>query len=169
MNLNKKQVGALLKVISKDDSRPVLTTAKVDKWGDDVVLVATNGYILAALYLDSEEAGELVGKLVRRSAIEKWYKLATGKDRLTTEELVRVSSEDYGENGGYADYGYPDWTKVIPSGEMESTSLAFDAEYAKALQDLDGAEGLNYTLNGILGAMVARNDRGTYVLMPRKK
>lgn len=169
MNLNKKQVGALLKVISKDDSRPVLTTAKVDKWGDDVVLVATDGYILCALYLDSEDASELVGKLIRRDAIEKWYKLATGKDRLTTQELVQVSASDYGDHNSYADYEYPDWTRVVPSGEMESTSLAFNADFAKVLQDLDGEDGLKYTLNGLLGPMVARNERGVYVLMPRRK
>lgn len=169
MNLNKKQVGALLKVISKDDSRPVLTTAKVDKWGDDIVLVATDGYVLVALQLDKEDGAELVGKLIRREAIERWYKLATGKSRLDTRELVEVSNEDYGQHGEYANYDYPQWQQLIKSHDVEVGEIAFNADYAKVLQDLDGSDGLRYELNGSLAPMIANTERGTYVLMPRKK
>lgn len=167
--MNKKQVGALLKVISKDTTRPVLMCAKVDKWGDDTVLVATDGYVMAILQLDVEDAEEIVGKLIRRSAIERWYKLATGKDRLDTSELVRVSSDDYAVNGEYEQINYPDWTKVVPSGIADGANeIAFNAEYAKVLQDLDGGDGLAWTIYGKLQPLMANTERGTYLLMPRK-
>lgn len=169
MNLNKKQVGALLKVISKDTSRQALTNAHVDKWGDDYVLVATDGYVLCALQLGSD-VWMLNGKNIRRSAIEKWYKLATGKDRLDTEALRHVSGSDYADNGGYDDSEYPKWQSLIPTSLADgSVDITFNAEYARTLQELDGSDGLTYELRGELGAMMANTGNGTYLLMPKRK
>lgn len=169
IELKKTQVGALLKVISKDDSRPILTTAYVDKWGDDTVLVATNGYVMSVLQLDAEDAEPLLGKMIRREAIERWYKLATGKSRLTTDELVRVSSDDYAQHGSYQEGEYPKWQQIIPDGEPYGTSaIAFNADFAKVLQDLDDSEGMRYDLYGELRPMMANTGQGTYLMMPKK-
>ena len=169
MELNKKQVGALLKVIGKDTSRAILTNAHIDRYDDSYVLVATDGYVLVALKL-GDDAEMLMGKNIRRSAIEKWYKLADGKSRLNTEELRHVSGSDYADNGSYDESEYPKWQNILPSGDaMGLDELTFNAEYAKNLQDLDGGEGLTYKLHGVLKAMVASNDSGTYVLMPKRK
>jgi len=169
IELKKTQVGALLKVISKDEMKPILTNAYIDKWGDDTVLVATNGYVFAALYLDTEDAEPLVGKLIRREAFEKWYKLATGKDRLTTQELVRLSSDDYAQHGAYAEGTYPEWKKIVPEGIGESQfEMIFNADFVKVLQDLEDAEGMKWELTGKLTPMVSRTEKGTYLLMPRK-
>ena len=169
INLNKKQVGALLKVMGKDDMRPILASVYVDKWGDDTVMVATNGYIMAILPLDNEDAEELVGKMIRREAIERWYKLATGKSRLNTMELVQVASEDYGQHGSYREGNYPTWQSVVPSSIADGAdTIAFNADLAKTLQDLDGSDGLVWTVYGKLQPLMASTDNGTYLLMPRK-
>lgn len=169
INLNKKQVGALLKVMGKDESRAILTSVYIDKWGDDTVLVATNGYIMAILQLDPEDAEPLVGKMIRREAIERWYKLATGKSRLNTMELVQVSSDDYAQHGEYQTGEYPRWQSVVPSGVADGADeIAFNADLAKTLQDLDGSEGLMWTVYGKLRPLMANTDNGTYLVMPVK-
>ena len=167
--MNKKQVGALLKVMGKDESRAILNSVYIDKWGDDTVLVATDGYVMAILQLDPEDAEPLVGKMIRREAIERWYKLATGKSRLTTQELVEVASEDYGQHGSYQEGTFPDWTKVVPSGVADGAQeIGFNADLAKVLQDLDGSDGLLWTVYGRLQPLMANTSNGTYLLMPMK-
>ena len=167
--MNKKQVGALLKVMGKDEMRPILASVYIDKWGDDTVMVATNGYVMAILQLDTEDAEPLVGKMIRREAIERWYKLATGKSRLNTMELVQVAAEDYGRHGSYQDGKYPTWQSVVPSGIADGAdTIAFNADLAKTLQDLDGSEGLAWTVYGKLQPLMANTDNGTYLLMPKK-
>ena len=169
INLNKKQVGALLKVMSKDESRAILTSVYIDRWHDGIVMVATNGYVMAILPLDTEDAEPLVGKMIRREAIERWYKLATGKSRLNTMELVEVASEDYGQHGSYQEGKYPTWMSVMPSGIADGAdTIAFNADLAKTLQDLDGSEGLAWTVYGRLQPLMASTDNGTYLLMPKK-
>lgn len=170
LNLNKKQVGALLKIMSKDDSRPVLCSAKVDTFDDKTVLAFTDGYQLTALYLDAEDATEILGKMVRRSAIEKWYKLATGKSRLTTQELVTVFADDYGQHGSYLEGNYPEWQGLVPQGITEpQEKMSFNAEFFKNVQDLYDSEGLTVKLYGILAPMVVDVEQGMSLVMPRKK
>lgn len=165
--MNKKQVGALLKVMGKGNMRPALNVGYVDKYNDRVVLVATDGYKLAAVYMDG--ADELIGKNIRREAIERWYKLATGKDRLNGEELVRVSSEDYSMHGEYQDTEFPEWQRLMPTHEPEpQEAMRFNADFFKVVQDLDGSEGVKVELYGRLAPMVVKGDIGTYMVMPLK-
>lgn len=165
--MNKKQVGAFLKVMSKDDSRPILCTAKVDRYKDDLVLVATDGYVLAAMNID-DDAAELEGKLIRRSAIERWYKLAKTKDVLTGGELVRVSADDYAYDGSYEDGKYPDWQRVLTIEPTAVDKIGINANFLKTAQDLDGGDGLVLSFNGPLGAIMSSTERGTIWVMPRK-
>lgn len=166
--MNKKQLGAFLKVMSKDEMRPILCTAKVELYHGEPVLVATDGYQLAAIKLDND-ANELLGKMIRRSALEKWYKLATGKDRLTGQELVRVSADDYGEHNGYMEGTYPDWSKLVPRGDPSGQEVMhFNADYFKTVQDLDGENSVRVKLYGKLSPMVFETERGLYLVMPMK-
>lgn len=168
--MNKKQVAAFLKIMSKDDSRPVLCTAYVDKFEDRVVLVATDAYRLSAVYLEGDEAEELVGKLIRRTAIERWYKLATGKSRLTAEELKVVANEDVALNGGEFDGKYPEWQKLVPTTELDGQKkMAFNAEFFKAVQDLNDTENVTVELRGILAPMVVRSNVSYSMVMPIKQ
>lgn len=165
--MNKKQVGALLKVMGKDNTRPALMVGKVDTYEDEVVLVATDGYKLAAVYM--EGADELVGKLIRRDAIERWYKLATGKSRLNGEELVKVSADDFAQHGEYADSQYPEWQGLMPKGMPEAQELMyFNAEFFKIIQDLNGAESVKVELYGPLSPMVIKSSVSLSLVMPKR-
>lgn len=166
--MNKKQLGAFLKVMSKDEMRPILCTAKVDRYDGRLVLVATDGYQLAAVNID-EDAQELEGRMIRRSALEKWYKLATGKSRLTGEELISVSADDYGQNGGYQDGNYPQWQGLVPRDEPKGQeTMHFNADFFKTVQDLDGENSVRVKLYGKLSPMVFETERGLYLVMPMK-
>lgn len=165
--MNKKQVGALLKVMSKDTTRPAMCAGYVDSYEGKTVLVATDGYAMAIVNM--EGAKELEGKLIRREAIEKWYKLATSKSRLTGEELVHVSADDYAQHGEYSRYNYVPWKDILPRGETQpQASMKFNAEYFKTMQDIEGVPATRVELYGALKPMVMRGELGTYIVMPMK-
>lgn len=167
MQLKKTQVAALLKVISKDKDNEVFTTAKVDELDGKPVLVASNRRVLCALYLDEEDAQPLMGNVIRRESIERWYKLATGKSRLTTLELVDISNDDYAQYGSYADVEYPEWQRILPNGEASpQTVMTFDAEYAKILQDLDDSDSMSWDLHGVASPLKSETTNGVYILAP---
>lgn len=164
--MNKKQTLAFLKVMGKDISRDKLRSAYVDKWDDRVVLVTTNGYILAAIYMD-EDAEPAVGKMIRREAIERWYKLATGKSRLTGDELVKVLNDDYTQEGSYKEGAYVDWKRLVMTSELAPQKrMRFNAEFFKIVQDVDGADDLTVELRGEVAPMNIHTDRGFYIVMP---
>lgn len=166
--MNKKQVGAFLKIMSKDSSRPILNTAYIDRYEGRRVMVATDGYKLAAVYLD-EDAEPIVGKLIRREAIEKWYKLATGKSRLTGEELVAVSADDYAQHGSYQEGKYPEWQRLVPTSEPEGQEVMhFNAEFMKIVQDMNGADSIQVELRGKLAPMMIKSEVSLAMVMPMK-
>ena len=162
--MNKKQVNAFLKVMSKDAMRPVLRNAHIDEYNGKTVLVATNGYILSSINIEVDS--ELVGKTIRREAIEVWYKLATGKSRFDGEAVAEL----VGNSANLSDIEYPKWQNVMPTSETKpQEAMMFNAEYAKTLQDLSGESGLVWKLHGKLSPMVATTENGTYVMMPMKQ
>lgn len=167
--MNKKQVGAFLKVMGKDTMRPVLKNAKVIMYEDEPCLVATDGYILSLVKL-GETKPELIDRVIRRDAIERWYKLATAKDRLNGETLEGVLNDDYAQHGMYSTIEYPDVIKVIPTTKPEGQSLMkFNANYLKIVQDLNGEEGLLVELHGEISPMVIKSEVATSVVMPIKQ
>ena len=170
MNLNKKQVGAMLKIMSKDTTRPILNTGYITEYKDNTVLVFTDGYVLAVLKLDAEVAKPLLGEMVRRNSFEKWYKLATGKSRLDTEELVNIANDDYATNNGYQMGEYPNVFNILPTTEPEGQKvMSFNADYVKNVQDLFDSEGVTLELHGTLSPMVFKYDEHMAIVMPRKK
>ena len=164
--MNKKQVNALLKVMGKDAMRPGLMCAGINQYDGHGVLVATNGYALVAAKVGIDL--ELVGKVIKREAIERWYKLATGRDRLDGASLAEIIAD----KSNLSSTPYPVWQGLVPSPSMKhepQAGMKFDAELAKVLQDVNNGESLTYTLYGKLSPMVARNEMGTFVLMPIKQ
>lgn len=165
--MNRKQVNAFLKIMSKDTSRPVLCTTLVDSFRGKAVLVATDGYVLTAVYLGEETDESYIGKRITRTAIEKWYKLADGKSRFTGESLQDLMEDDV-HNGRELDGKYPEWQKLVPGEPSPSDTIAFNADFGKTAQDLNAAEGLTLKLNGKLGAMVSDTDVAYTLIMPLK-
>lgn len=169
--MNKKQVGAFLKIMSKDTAREVLCRAQIDEYNGDVVLVATDGYQLSAVKIEyGEDIKHLVGKLIRRDALERWYKLASGKSRLNAEEVEAVLSDDYAKEGEYAQERYPEWKKLIPEEGTESPVgvIRFNVKYMNNVQDLHGLDGVEAKFYGEFGPIVLRGKLGTSVVMPLK-
>ncbi len=162
--MNKKQVNAFLKVMSKDKMRAVLCNAHIDEYNGKTVLVATNSYVLSAINIEVDS--ELVGKTIKREAIEVWYKLATTRNKLDGDALAELASNV----ANLSDLTYPEWKKVLPDGYMSGeTTMKFNADYAKTLQDLSGEEALAWKLYGTISPMVATTENGLYVMMPMKQ
>lgn len=162
MAMNKKQVGAFLKVVGKDPARVTLSHAKIDTYNGRTVLMGTDGYKLAAIYID--EADELVGKLLPREAIERWYKLATGKSRLTGREIVESLAQELTEGN------YPEWQKLVPQGDtLPQTTMRFNAEFFKIMQDLTGNADMTVKFYGEVHPMVIESEDGVFVVMPMKQ
>ena len=164
--MNRKQVNAFLKIMSKDNTRPVLCSALIDKFNDKDVLVVTDGYMLTAVYLDYVDES-YTGKRVSRKAVERWYKLADGKSILNGETIQELMEDDV-HNGRDLSGDYPKWQQLIPSESQPTDSIAFNAGFAKTVQDLNGVDGLTFKLNGKLGAMVSDTDVAYTMLMPLK-
>lgn len=166
--MNRKQLNAFLKVMSKDTSRPILCTAYIDKVGDKLAIVATDGYKLTAVYLD-EDAESLIGRKIRRSALERWYKLADGKARLTGFELEQLSQDEYEREGSWQDGDYPKWQSLVPEGEqVPQATMSFNADYVKMIQDLNGTEQVKIELYGALAPMIIRSEFSLSLVMPMK-
>lgn len=164
--MNRKQVNAFLKIMSKDNTRPVLCSTYIDKFRDKPVLVVTDGYVLAAVYMEDVD-DSYIGKRITRAAIEKWYKLADGKSRLTGESIQELMEDDV--HNGRDIYGdYPKWQQLVPEGTQAVDTIAFNADFAKTVQDLNGVYGLTFKLNGKLEAMVSDTDVAYTMLMPLK-
>ncbi|WP_139319457.1 hypothetical protein [Gordonia sp. CNJ-863] len=157
--LTKKQVGALLKVLSSDISREVLTELSVSKdESGHTVLVATDGYVLAVL--PAGDFSDIADKTISRDALTRWYKLASTKDLLTSEELHELAGEPAGV--------YPNWLRQIRDatpGAIEQVIL--NPDYLVTMEKLAG-DGLAYTTHGQLGALVASREGARYVVMPKK-
>lgn len=162
IQLKRQQVKAMLDIISKDNARPAIENAKVVKYGDKLYLTGTDGYVLFMLEVENES---LQGRAIHRSHIEKWYKLATGKDYLTEEVLDEMP---------YTDDTFPDIENIVKSAMVggETDVIGFNADYAKKVQVLFGVDGLTLKLNGKLGAMVfepkGQDNKGYGIIMPLK-
>lgn len=165
--MNRKQVNAFLKVMSKDKTRPVLCSAYIDNYNGKNVLVATDGYILVAMKLEDIEQDH-IGKRVSREAVERWYKLADGRSRLSGADIQDMMEFDQ-FNQSDLDGVYPEWQKLIPQGgESSLDSISFNANYAKILQDVRGVDGLTLKMYGKLAPMIHEDETGLYILMPMK-
>lgn len=164
--MNKKQVTALLKVLSKDTFRETLNHAYIDRYEGKLVMIATDGYKMALIYID-EDAAELEGRFIRRDALERWARAANAKSRLSGDELLELSRGDYGLHGGYYDKPPVPWKNIFEGGDTEAqTIMKFDGEFTKILQDVNGGVPLAYELYGANQKMVAKSDIGVFVLMP---
>ena len=102
------------------------------------------------------------GKFVSRQSLTRWYKLASVKDILGTEELLSMAES-------VESMHYPQWQPLVERHKPESTTcIAFNAQYAVMLAKLAGSN-LSFTLQGNSGAMLARQHDSSYLLMPLRQ
>lgn len=164
--MNRKQVNAFLKVMSKDTVRPVLCSTLVDEFNGKRGLVATDGYVLTMVFLDDVDDSYL-GKRITRQALEKWYKLADGKSQLTGESLQELMEDDV-HNGRDLEGNYPKWQRLVPKETSAVDTIAFNADFAKIVQDLNSTSGVTMKLTGKLGAMIVETETSYSLIMPLK-
>lgn len=169
--MNRKQVNAFLKIMSKDTIRPVLCSAYIDKWNGNNVIVATDGYMLTALKFDDID-DQYVGKRISREAIEKWYKLADGKSRFTGEIIQELMEDDVHNARNMSDE-YPKWQQLMPSlvdtdAFIKDTSISFNADFTKIAQDLLNSGSVTMKLYGKLSPMIIDNEVAMIMIMPMK-
>ena len=157
MNLSKRQVKALLDIMSDDKTRPAICQAWIDKRGDKQVLVTTDGYHLVVL--NTELGPRHVGKVVTRDELVKWYKLATAKDVLTNGRLADMLTEP--------EHNYPRWEQLIPTEPEQLSTFTLNARYLTNLETVNG-QPLTYKSYGRLRPFVAENENGLFVIMPIK-
>lgn len=162
IQLKRQQVKALLDIVSKDDSRRAIENVKITTYNDKMYLTGTDGYVMLMLEVEDKN---LLGRAIHRTEIERWYKLATGKDYLTEEAL---------EDMHYTDEDFPKIDSIVDNALVGAPSdvIGFNADYAKKVQTLFGVDGLTLKLNGKLGAMVyeskGENNKGYGIIMPLK-
>lgn len=162
--LSKKQVKALLEVISDDEARPVLTTALLDEHDGRAVLIATDSYKMAIIDLEMEgdfpEFVPVKGNLIARQSLVTWYKLAAAKDYINNEQLIDMSEKP-------AEHmKWPEWKQILKVEDGAGLyRMSFNAQYAATLQTLAG-QPLQYDVVSDHSPMIAKDHANTYVLMP---
>lgn len=163
--MNKKQLGAFLKVVYKGKDRPALTNILIDRIKGKTCLVGTNGVMLAAVFIDGLD--EWVGRQIARIDLEASYKAMTSRvsDLFGANEVAEIM-----DNGRNVTTKFPDYMSLInPYLEGEPTGQArmrFNADFFKVVQDLNGEDSLTINLYGETKPMVFKSERGIYIVMP---
>lgn len=162
LELTKKQVGAIIKVLEADrDARPLLSYMMIDKKPDstDMVAIVTDGFVMAVLNTGytTEEHTELVGKGVPVDAFKRWYVTAKAKDAYTAENIAQ----------DITDLPQPiiPWQRPIPETPAPIDLVALNPAYMKNLQDIAGGP-LYYTTYGKDKPVVAERNGNRYLVMP---
>ena len=163
--MNKKQLGAFLKVVYKGKDRPALTNILIDRIRGKTCLVGTNGVMLAAVFVDGLD--EWVGRQIARIDLDAAHKAMTSRvsDLLGANEVAEIM-----DNGRNVTTKFPDYMSLItPYLEGEPVGQArmrFNADFFKVIQDIDGEGSLTIDLYGERKPMVFKSERGIYIVMP---
>lgn len=189
---------ALLSTIataSKDDTRPLLTCIRVYKEGDNIVSVATDGYILSeviqstpdpaefpALPVDGHEIGEATDVLVPADTAKKMIAAikkndmlpvlnyaALGDATLTTTDLEQTTMLHFRSPEG----NYPEYRKLIEAEEKKpANTVTINPKYLKQVLALfkdDYSVELSVSSEKIGAVFIRSNQDGikkTAVIMP---
>ena len=135
------------------------------------MLVATDSYKLAAITL-TDDILPLMGYLIPRAELVKWYKLADNKSYLTETDLQPMAVEDNLSWEGKA--AYPEWQKLVKYDKCEAIAhVGLNANYMLTMQILADANGysagLTWEFFGELAPVIAERDQNIYVVMPLKR
>lgn len=161
-SLTKRQVKSLLEVIANDDTRPILMQSKIDLFEGKPVLVATDSYKMVIFALSDAVLPEL-GKMIDRSEIVKWYKLANAKDIFTEADLIDLPATTIAGK-------YPEWQKLVPLSEeiAAQEKMSLNASYLLELGILAGNTGMTLEFYGRMRPIVCHFDNNIFILMPLK-
>jgi hypothetical protein len=163
MQLSKYQVKAFLNVMGDDTSRPVLYGAYVDEYEGRTVLVATNGYVLAAL--DTPELSEHKGEFINRNTFKQWHKDHSAKVQMTSDDIIAALQPLKTSETNWA---YPKWQLIIDGLKPGSVDkIAINGRYMDTMQDLNDGEPMTWGFSeGKYSPVIARANNNIYVIMP---
>lgn len=174
---------------SKDDTRPLLCTVNITKADDEVIAVATDGYVLSEVRetvpADQEFPVEAVGVDHVRIEAKSAAKLASvmkpnrlipvlGYANVTTEGVVVTDIErTYTFTSAEVEGKFPDYLKLIPATESAVARVRVDPEkLIQVLKAFKGEHGVDLELHGLLSPVVLRATNSertiTGVVMPLK-
>lgn len=156
--INQKQLKALTKCMWPDESRPGLAGLAFK----DKAIVATDGYVLVALNIESEWKDEYEGDekgdyIVPIQKIKEWCKTHTSKAEITIPELWDMARKEY---------QFPEWRRLLslePStkpkdGEMPQPKFKM-ADFSTAINVFLGDE-MTMSVTGEHSALKLVNSKG---------
>lgn len=131
MKLSKKQIKVALDILKKmrEKQRPVLSNMSIQVIDGGTRLCLTNSYIMASWKLDNCDG--LIGKGIKFEDLERWYKLAHGKDVITETWVINMATDID---------GYPSLDLVIFKNNWETPipKLTMDGNFLLQMQTLAG-------------------------------
>lgn len=159
--LNKKQVGAVIKILSNHPDRPMMEYLRIDTMDNqpNLVTVATNGFVMAVIQtgLSAEVHRNLIGKGVHLDEFKRWYATASNKDLFGEEQVMEATT----------DINYPfDWHRAIPATPAPVNQVFVDPDLMKLLEGAAGTP-LCYTAYGDNTALIAKEAGNMYLIMPK--
>lgn len=159
--MNKKQVKAFLNVMGKGREREILCGTLVYELNGKRGLIATDGYIMAMIYMDGI-ADNLKGRWIDRDMIDRWYKLAGGKDILTGADIAEMVSEKYTEKE------YPKVGEYLKPEISPVSRISFNVEYLRTIQQLNNDTPVILEFNGENSKIIIDNEIMYSIIMPLK-
>lgn len=159
---------------SADQSRPLLTAIEIFKQGEEVVAVATDGYILSEVRetVPSDEGfpGDASGvdkvRLTAKSAAKMSSALKPNKllpvlgyANATSDGIVVTDLEHMVTfNDAEIEGNYPDYAKLIPDSKAATATVRVNPEYLmKALKPFKGEHSVELETHGELKPVVIRS------------
>lgn len=160
MLLNRKQVKALIEIVTGDKLRRGYDRAYINTYDDAVYLTVTSGSVLASLQLP-DHAKEHDGKIIRKDHFVKWYKLAGNKDSLALVDVI--------ENAQESEDKVFNWQALCKTDAIERTEFRMYPALMLTLNNLAG-ESLNFEFREhhiSSYCLFARDDlENIYLMMP---
>lgn len=155
---NKKQVGAVLKVLKYHlNTRPSLSNVNITSEG---YLEFSDGY---QAHRTLEPIIEYQGEEkmhIKIEDLQKWYKLASGKDTFKVRHALEVMSED--------DTQYPDLSRLLKGVEpVAITHIKLNTKNLKMFLDIVGEDVL-FEFTGEMRFVRTVNDMFLSILLPMR-
>lgn len=161
MNINKKQIGGILKVLetARKDKRVALENAKIVGYNDKAYLTATDGFMLAMLELNECNKNQ-IGKVITYKAIKTWYTLAKTSDPINNDFINENAIDDT--------FNYPDITAIMPneSQKTRQNGIMINSKYMSLCETI-ADDFLIYEFYRY-GHMMAESNGNIFLIMQMK-
>lgn len=172
MKIQFSYLSKLAEVASDDDARPALNYVSVDKWNDQDVLVACDGFHLAVVPVELDDVERASGKFIHREALVEVarYVKAHRKPRIKDGDEMIDLVLDEGRIGypgilldrQVEDIHYPNWKDIVPPlDKLKATvNVCFDASLLASLAQVFNETYLELRMSGERTAILVETPDG---------